>query len=69
VTIPPENSTLFSEVRTVTVPSPGGKRDYIIYVGFDDGREVPIGNPGVAPSSREKAIGNVPDAGTLFPAQ
>ena len=69
VTIPPENSTLFSDVRTVTVPSPGGKRDYIIYVGFDDGRAVPIGNPGVAPTTREKAIGNLPDAGTIFSAQ
>jgi hypothetical protein len=36
-TIPAENTTSFAEVREVTVPSPGDARNYLIYVGFDDG--------------------------------
>lgn len=43
ITIPAQNSTVFSEVKEVTLPSPGKDRDYIIYVGFDDGQAVPIG--------------------------
>lgn len=43
VTIPASLSTVFSEVREVVVPSPGSARDYIIYVGFDDGAPVPVG--------------------------
>ena len=35
VTIPPQGSTLFSEVRELQLPSPGRQRDYLIYVGFD----------------------------------
>ncbi len=35
VAIPPQGSTAFTEVREVTVPSPGRARDYLIYVGFD----------------------------------
>ena len=41
VTIPPENSTVFTEVREVNVPSPASDRNYIIYVGFDEaGRRI-----------------------------
>jgi hypothetical protein len=36
IAIPPGNSTVFSEVRELQVPSPGDDRDYIIYVGFDE---------------------------------
>ena len=35
ITIPQQNSTVFRNVYEVTVPSPGKKRDYLIYVGFD----------------------------------
>jgi hypothetical protein len=34
VAIPASNSTAFTEVREITVPSPGNDRDYIIYVGL-----------------------------------
>jgi hypothetical protein len=37
ITIPPVGSTTFTQVREITVPSPGDDRDYIIYVGFDVG--------------------------------
>jgi hypothetical protein len=41
VTIPAENSTVFNEVREISLPSPGSDRDYIIYVGFDEvGRRI-----------------------------
>lgn len=36
-TIPASNTTSFAEVREITVPSPGQDRNYLIYVGFDDG--------------------------------
>ncbi|MGQ7792260.1 hypothetical protein ACUN0C_07620 [Faunimonas sp. B44] len=36
VTIPPELSTVFTEVYEITVPSPGNHRDYLIYLGFDE---------------------------------
>ena len=36
VNIPPGNSTTFSEVREITVPSPGTDRDYLIHVGFGE---------------------------------
>lgn len=39
VTIGPDLSTVFRRVYQVEVPSPGNDRDYIIYVGFDDGGE------------------------------
>jgi hypothetical protein len=35
ITIPPEGSAVFSEVREITVPSPGKSRDYVVYVGID----------------------------------
>jgi hypothetical protein len=34
IAIPASNSTAFTEVREITVPSPGNHRDYIIYVGL-----------------------------------
>lgn len=34
VTIPPQGSAVFTEVKDILVPSPGQKRDYILYVGF-----------------------------------
>src|SRR5687768_8710353 len=41
VTIPAENSTVFNEVREISLASPGSDRDYIIYVGFDEaGRRI-----------------------------
>lgn len=36
VALPTGRSTVFSDVRELTVPSPGSERDYIIYVGFDE---------------------------------
>jgi hypothetical protein len=36
-TIPASNTMSFAEVREITVPSPGQARNYLIYVGFDDG--------------------------------
>jgi hypothetical protein len=39
VAIPPTNSTTFSEVREINVPSPGTDRDYIIHVGFGEKAE------------------------------
>jgi hypothetical protein len=36
IDIPPGNSTTFSEVREITVPSPGTDRDYLIHVGFGE---------------------------------
>lgn len=39
VTIPPQNSTVFREVREIALPSPGNDRDYILYVGFDENNE------------------------------
>ena len=45
VTIPQQGSKLFSEVKEITVPSPGTHRDYVIYVGFDVGNWDPM-HPG-----------------------
>jgi hypothetical protein len=42
VTIPPQGSTVFTQVREITVPSPGTQRDYIIYVGLDVGDWDPL---------------------------
>ena len=39
VTIGPELSNVFQRVYRIDVPSPGNDRDYIIYVGFDDGKQ------------------------------
>ncbi len=36
VALPTGRSSVFTEVRELTVPSPGSDRDYIIYVGFDE---------------------------------
>ena len=36
ITIPPEGSTVFTEVRELNLPSPGRDRDYLIYLGFDE---------------------------------
>jgi hypothetical protein len=38
VTIGPDLSTVFRRVYEITVPSPGEDRDYLIYVGFDEGK-------------------------------
>ena len=35
ITIPPQGSTLFTDVRELNLPSPGRHRNYLIYVGFD----------------------------------
>jgi len=37
VTVGEGHSTNFRRVYQIDVPDPGGERDYIIYVGFDDG--------------------------------
>lgn len=39
VTIDANHSSVFRRVYRVEVPSPGNDRDYIIYVGFDDGKQ------------------------------
>ena len=39
VAIPASNSTAFTEVHEITVPSPGNDRDYIIYVGLVETEE------------------------------
>ncbi len=36
VSMPAQNSAVFTEVREVTVPSPGEARDYLIYIGLDE---------------------------------
>lgn len=38
VSIGPSLSTVFRRIYTVTVPSPGDDRDYLIYIGFDSGK-------------------------------
>jgi hypothetical protein len=45
-TIPARGSTVFTEVKEITVPSPGRSRDYLIYVGFDVGDWDPMVAPG-----------------------
>jgi hypothetical protein len=35
VTIPPQGSAVFTEVKEIFVPSPGRDRDYLLYVGFN----------------------------------
>lgn len=49
VTIPSSNSTAFTEVREITVPSPGQDRDYIIYVGLAESESALL-NPGGEPA-------------------
>lgn len=46
ITIPAENSTVFRNVYEITVPSPGRDRDYLIYVGFDEGGKGDNGDKG-----------------------
>jgi len=60
--IPPTGSTTFTQVREITVPSPGNDRDYIIYVGFDVGKWDPL-NPGavVTPPQVARREEPVPD--------
>jgi len=41
ITIPASNSAVFRNVYEATVPSPGRDRDYLIYVGFDEGGKGP----------------------------
>lgn len=46
--IPSRGSTVFTEVKEITVPSPGRGRNYLIYVGFDVGGWDPMVAPGPA---------------------
>lgn len=39
ISIGPDLSTVFRRIYTVTVPSPGDDRDYLIYIGFDGGKD------------------------------
>ncbi len=48
ITIPAQGSTVFSEVKEITVPSPGNERNYLIYVGFDVGNWDPMHPTGQA---------------------
>ncbi len=47
IAIPQQGSGVFTEVREITLPSPGQNRDYLIYVGFDVGKWDPM-QPGSA---------------------
>ncbi len=47
IAIPQQGSGVFTEVREITVPSPGQNRDYLVYVGFDVGNWDPM-KPGDA---------------------
>jgi hypothetical protein len=51
VTIPPNGSTVFTQVREIVVPSPGTDRDYILYIALSE-QEVnwldPVAEPAVA---------------------
>lgn len=65
VAIPPGNSTVFREVREITVPSPGTSRDYIIYIGFDEKGENLL-DPGAArvaakPAARRRVDDEIVD--------
>lgn len=63
VTIPPNGSTTFSEVREITVPSPGRERDYVVYVGFDSGEwDLEAGAVAVAPPPKRVEPPPPPDA-------
>jgi hypothetical protein len=42
VTVPQQGTALFSQVKEVSVPSPGEHRDYVVYVGFDVGNWDPM---------------------------
>jgi hypothetical protein len=56
VTIPPEGSTAFTEVREISVPSPGTDTDYILYVALA-GEEQDWMNP--TPAIEEPAVAAV----------
>jgi len=45
-TIPARGSTVFRQVKEITVPSPGRSRNYLIYVGFDVENWDPLVPPG-----------------------
>jgi hypothetical protein len=47
-TLPTRGASVFTEVKEITVPSPGRSRDYLIYVGFDVGGWDPMVPPGTA---------------------
>jgi hypothetical protein len=53
VSIPPQGSTVFRQVKEITVPSPGHERNYIIYVGFDVGGWDPMKPSGAAIAAAE----------------
>lgn len=62
VTIPAQGSAVFSDVKEILVPSPGTKRDYVIYVGFDIGDwdpMHPVAEPVIA-QAEEEAV-SIPD--------
>ncbi len=42
VSIPGEGAATFTQVKEILVPSPGKDRDYLIYVGFGDGKWDPL---------------------------
>lgn len=62
VQIPPQGSAVFTQVKEITVPSPGEKRDYIIYIGFDveDWDPFKPVTPAVAAADEEDEIADEP---------
>jgi hypothetical protein len=54
VAIPPQNSTVFREVRELVVPSPAASRDYIIYVGLDDSRDDLLAPPDLPVTKKQE---------------
>lgn len=49
ITVPPNGSTVFTQVPEIVVPSPGGDRDYILYVALSE-KEPDWLNPVAAPA-------------------
>lgn len=66
VTIPPQGSTTFRQVKEVTVPSPGSNRDYVIFVGFDVGNWDPM-KPGDAVAIETTPAPAAPAAAVAVP--
>ncbi len=63
VNVPQTGSATFSEVREISVPSPGRSRDYIIYVGFDSGEwDLEAGTVMAAPKKKPPAPAPAPVA-------
>jgi hypothetical protein len=62
VTIPPQNSTTFSEVREITVTSPGNDRDYLIHVGFGEKAQGIVQEPPPPPKRVRRAAPAAPAA-------